>query len=73
MHSLIGIHPEDFPVIVNQHVIVPGAVEPEWLRRSAEYARELPLLLAERRAQRERDADERQSIVARLRLALSRA
>ena len=73
MHRLIGIRPEDLALVVNRRVIAVGAPEPEWLRRNAEYARELPLLMAERRALAANEAEERRGLVARLRLAFGRA
>ncbi len=36
---------------MNPGSILPGDPEPEWLRRKAEYERELPLLMAERAAE----------------------
>jgi hypothetical protein len=71
MHRLIGLRLEDLVIIHNPRIVVNGAPEPEWLRRNAEIARELPLLLAERKLARA--ADEPKGIVARLRLALGRA
>jgi hypothetical protein len=73
MYCLIGLRPEDIALVTNHNVIAVGAAEPAWLRRSVEYARELPLLLAEQRAHADSDAAERRGIVARLRLVLSRA
>ena len=72
MHRLVGLRPEDVAALYNVRGVSTGMPEPEWLRRQAEYARELPLLLQERRVA-ERDSDERKGIVARLRLVLSRA
>jgi hypothetical protein len=71
LYRLIGLRPEDIALVTNRNVIAVGAPEPAWLRRSAEYARELPLLMAEQRTAREKDAAERRGIVARLRLVLA--
>jgi hypothetical protein len=55
---------------MHPQAILPGEPEPAWLRRKAEYARELPLLLAEQSRQ---TADERRpSLLGRVRMAISR-
>lgn len=48
--------------------LLPGDAEPEWLRRKAEYARELPLLMAERAKQPA--TEERIGLLGRLRVAI---
>jgi hypothetical protein len=71
MHRLIGLRLEDIALMHNPKFIANGAPEPAWLRRSAEYARELPLLMAERKlAAAEQES---KGIVARLRVAIGRA
>lgn len=49
--------------------LLPGEREPVWLRRQAEYARELPLLMAEQRA---KAPDEKPGLLGRLLVALGR-
>jgi hypothetical protein len=55
---------------LNPNAVFPGDPEPAWLRREAEYARELPLLRAERA---DKPADElRPGLFERFWLAISR-
>lgn len=55
---------------MNPGTILPGDREPEWLRRKAEYARELPLLMAER--SKETRDEEKPSLLGRLRVVIGR-
>jgi len=55
---------------IRPEAVLPGDEEPAWLRRAAEHERELPLLRAERRAQRE--SDEKPGLFERLWLVVSR-
>lgn len=55
---------------INPGAVLPGDPEPEWLRRKAEYARELPLLMAERSKQ-SRD-EEKPGLLGRLRVVIGR-
>jgi len=48
--------------------ILPGDPEPEWLRRKAEYARELPLLMADRAAAE--GGEEKPGLLGRLLVAI---
>jgi hypothetical protein len=58
----------------SRKIILPGEPEPEWLRRNVELARVLPALKADMRARkRNAHAADRRGILARLRMALTRA
>jgi len=74
MYRLNGMPLADLAALQNRPLILPGDPEPEWLRRNVEYARVLPALKADQRALKlGARAANRRGLVARLRMALSRA
>ena len=72
MHSLIGLHPEQFALLSGKRLVGIGEPDPEWVRRGAEIERELPLLRAEQRAAGKQQ-ERRAGFVGRLRVAFGRA
>jgi hypothetical protein len=73
MYRLTGIPLADL-AIQDRVIILPGDPEPAWLRRNVEYARVLPALKADQRALKiSARSVGRKGIVARVRMALSRA